>query len=216
MQVLLLSPVSPGPGPCPCHAISYFSWPPRAQKCNYSCICIPASPIPFPPNRSICPFPCIAFRLKRSQSSPPSARFSLYMFLTVRALLQSVNSGDPQARFPSSELPLLFSLPAGPFFFFRIQFLFSILSSTLVFLTLPLHCSLIGFLFLFLIFRSRSPWACLTEAEINHHELDPSSKIDHDTYLIAPGVSHFDSEPGFPHPSHLIRSTPTHLQVTHP
>lgn len=39
-----------------CHAISYFSWPPRAQKCNYSCICIPASPISVPQTFVYLPF----------------------------------------------------------------------------------------------------------------------------------------------------------------
>lgn len=160
-------------------------------------------------------FPALLFVLSAANPRPHlldslSICFSLCALFS-NLLIPAIRKQDFPAlscRYYSACLPVLF--------FFRIQFLFSILSSTLVFLTLPLHCSLIGFLFLFLIFRSRSPWACLTEAEINHHELDPSSKIDHDTYLIAPGVSHFDSEPGFPHPSHLIRSTPTHLQVTHP
>lgn len=144
------------------------------------------------------------FRLKRSQSSPPSARFSLYMFPTVCALLHLL---VPAIRKQDS-------LPRA--FYFSYSTLLSILSSLLCFFTLPLHCSLIGFFFLFLIFYSRSRFAtplirshraCLTEAEIKHHELE----IGHDTYLIAPGVSHVDSEPGFPPPSHLIRSTPSHL-----
>lgn len=43
-----------------CHAISYFSWPPRAQKCNYSCICIPASPN----------FPALLFVLSAANPRP--------------------------------------------------------------------------------------------------------------------------------------------------
>lgn len=44
----------------PCRAISYFSWPPRAQKCNYSCICIPASPN----------FPALLFVLSAANPRP--------------------------------------------------------------------------------------------------------------------------------------------------
>lgn len=201
---------------CPCHAISYFSWPPRAQKCNYSCICIPASPASFPPNWAICHFSLHCLRLKRSQSSPPSARFSLYVSHCVRSS-PSVNSGDPQARFPS--LSCRYYPACRAFFFSRIhscflfspQFLFLYVATSLLFYRLFLPLSHILFSLPFATLLIRTHRACLTEAEIKHYELDPSSKIGHDTYLIAPGVSHIDSEPGFPHPSHLIRSTPSHL-----